>query len=400
MNFLKKIFGPKSPATPTSNEEFWNWFSRHAAEFHTIVKKQEDVNDAFLERLIPRLQSINAQFYCLTGMLDDDTAELIVTSDGIIKLFVFVEEFIQSAPVIPGWKFTALKPPTDIKSFSLNTKGYSFTNSNIQFCYNSDEAYPDEIDISLIYDNYTEKVNVRESGSELNLAQFPQTANVCPSDELLPVAPDKESIMQGCLLFVENSLGELNMATMIDTVDVVRECPEGKEPIPIDKLEEFITWREKELVEKYEGTYLDMDTDTYALMEAEDASGMPVIALINQDILEWDAKASHPWMMIIGIDYDGKNRNGMPDQKTSELMNQFEDELTAQLSHSAGYLNLGRETYNNKRDIFFACKEFRTVSKATAMVISQYQKWLEVSYDIYKDRYWRSLDHFRQSRTI
>ncbi|HEY8968971.1 MAG TPA: DUF695 domain-containing protein [Puia sp.] len=368
MNFLKKIFGSKTSATTTSNEEFWNWFSRHATEFHNIVKKQEDVNDAFLEKLIPRLQSINAQFYCLTGMLDDDTAELIVTSDGIIKLFVFVEEFIQSAPVIPGWKFTALKPPTDIKSFSLNTKGYSFTNSNIQFCYNNEEAYPDEIDISLIYDNYTEE--------------------------------NKESVTQGCLLFVENSLGELNMATMIDAVDVVRECPEGKEPIPIDKLEEFITWREKELVEKYEGTYLDLDTDTYALMEAEDASGLPVIALINQDILEWDAKASHPWMMIIGIDYDGKDSNGMPDQKTSELMNQFEDELTAQLSHSAGYLNLGRETYNNKRDIFFACKEFRTVSKATAMVISQYQKWLEVSYDIYKDRYWRSLDHFRQSRTI
>jgi len=368
MNFLKKIFGSKKSATTTGNEEFWDWFSRHAAEFHNIVKKQEGVNDDFLERLIPRLQSIHPQFYCLTGMVDDDTAELIVTSDGIIKLFVFVEEFIQSAPIIPGWKLTALKPPTNIKSFSLETKGYSFSSDNIHFCYNNDEAYPDEIDISLTCDHYTEE--------------------------------NKESVTQGCLLFLDNNLGEMNAATMIDAVAVVPGCPDGKEPIPIAKLEEFITWRGKELVEKYEGAYLNTDTDTYAIMEAEDANGLPVIAVSNQDILEWDAKASHPWMMIVEINYDAKGRNGMPDKKTNELMNLFEDELTAQLPHSAGYLNLGRETYNNKREIFFACKEFRNVSKATAMIIGQYQQRLVASYDIYKDRYWRSLDHFRQSRTI
>jgi len=32
--------------------------------------------------------------------------------------------------------------------------------------------------------------NMRELGSKLNMAQFPQIANLCPSDELLPVAPD------------------------------------------------------------------------------------------------------------------------------------------------------------------------------------------------------------------
>jgi alkylated DNA repair dioxygenase AlkB len=37
--------------------------------------------------------------------------------------------------------------------------------------------------------NLTFRVNVREWGSELNVAPFPQTANVCPSDELLSVAP-------------------------------------------------------------------------------------------------------------------------------------------------------------------------------------------------------------------
>lgn len=184
MRFLKKILGSKKSAATTSNEEFWDWFSCHAAAFHNIVKKQEAVNETFLGKLMPRLQSVNPKFYCLTGMLDDDMAELIVTSDGIIRLFVFVEEFIQSAPAIEGWKFTALKPQTNIKSFSLESNGYSFSSSNIQFCYNKEEDYPDEIDISLIYEHYTEE--------------------------------NKECVIQGCLLFVENSIGEMNMATMID----------------------------------------------------------------------------------------------------------------------------------------------------------------------------------------
>jgi hypothetical protein len=368
MNFLKKIFGSKKTPPATGKEDFWDWFSRHSAAFHNIVKTQKEVDGNFLERLIPRLHSIHPQFYCLTGMLDDDTAELIVTSDGVLKLFVFVEEFIQAAPPIPGWKFTALKPPTDIKSFSLDINGYSFSSDNIHFCYIKDENYPDEIDISLIYEHFTEE--------------------------------NKDQVTQGCLLFVENSLGEINMATMIDKVTIAPGCPQDIEPIPIAKLAEFITWREKELVEKYESTYFDMNMDEYALMEAEDTGGMPVIAVVNQRILEWDAKASHPWMMVVEINYDGKHRNGMPDKKTNELMDLFEDALNAQLPQTGGYLNLGRETYKNQRSIFFACKEFRNVSKATATVISQYQQRLEVSYDIYKDRYWRSLDHFRKSRTI
>lgn len=43
-------------------------------------------------------------------MLDNETAELIITADGILKNYVFVEELIDSVPKIKGWKFTAHKP--------------------------------------------------------------------------------------------------------------------------------------------------------------------------------------------------------------------------------------------------------------------------------------------------
>jgi Family of unknown function (DUF695) len=363
MNFLKKIFGSRQKPGKRNNVDFWAWFAQHASPFHRIVKNDEQVDADFLEKIMPRLQSINDQFYCLTGMYDNDTAELIVTAEGDIKSFVFVEELIARAPAIAGWRFTALKPPTNMQSFSLNMNEYKFENGNIRFYYNEDAAYPDEINISLLYDHYTEE--------------------------------NKDIVSQGCLLFLENSLGELNMATQIDEVVVAAACPEGKDPIPVGKLEDFLAWREKELVEKYEGARHDTNSDTYSIFEAKDEQGMPSVALINQDLLDWDAQASHPWMMVVEISFDGTDRNGMPDRSTSSTMDLFEDTLTRQLPDSEGYLNLGRETYDGKRTIYFACKEFRRSSKAAALLINQYQDRLKLSYDIYKDKYWMSLNRFK-----
>ncbi len=112
--------------------------------------------------------------------------------------------------------------------------------------------------------------------------------------------------------------------------------------------------------------------------------------------MEWDAKASHPWMMIIELKYKAVN-NGMPDQKTFTLMDQFEGELSQHLPDSEGHLNLGRKTYNGSRNIYFACKEFRVASKTVAMLTSKYLGKLEISYDIFKDKYWMTMDQFIQT---
>ena len=39
-----------------------------------------------------------------------------------------------------------------------------------------------------------------------------------------------------------------------------------KELIPISKLKDFLTWREKEFIEKYEGTRHNTENDSYALL--------------------------------------------------------------------------------------------------------------------------------------
>lgn len=363
MGFLKKIFGGKEEnVTISSYADFWHWFRRNEKPFFKAVKEQQKVDEDFLRKLTPLLRQLSEDFYCVTGMIDDNTAELIISTDGIIKEFVFAEEFVAAAPEMTGWRFTALKPSTDIETMGIEMDGHEFNSSNIHFVSNDLSEYPDEIDITLVHKDFTEE--------------------------------NRETITSGCLIYLDNLLGEYNTAIMVDVVQVAA-AEEGQELIPIEKLQGYLLWRQKEFVEKYEGVRYGTENDSYSSMEAEDENGMPVFAIINQDLMNWDAKATHLWMMIVEIKFDGKINEGMPDDSLNDLMNELEDEILKQLPDADGYLNIGRETYNGTRTIYFACKEFRRSSKTVAALIKKWSHKLDMSYDIFKDKYWMTLNHLQ-----
>ena len=91
-------------------EDFWNWFRSREREFHKVVREQGDFDRGFFDHLSPRLEQLHEGLYLLSGMIDENTAELIITPDGIVKNIVFAEELVAAAPRIDDWKFTALKP--------------------------------------------------------------------------------------------------------------------------------------------------------------------------------------------------------------------------------------------------------------------------------------------------
>jgi len=361
MSFLKKLFGANDKPVVTDYASFWNWFSQNAASFYDIVKENKDVEGKFLDKVIPVLKQIDGNFFCLAGMYDENTAEMVITTDGVIKSIVFAEEITASAPALQGWKFTALKPPLGFE-ISINMDGYEFNNKNLFFINNDLPGYPDEIDITLVHDDYNKE--------------------------------NQRIIANGSLLYLDNALGELNTVLLIDNVSISGVPSEKKELIPITKLNEFLVWREKEFVEKYKAVRYNTENDEYSALEAQDEKGLPVLAIIDKALLNWDAKPSHPWMMTIEITYDGKDTNGMPSADMYALMSQFEDELMKSLPDAEGYLNLGRETYNNKRTSYFACKEFRQSSKKTQTLIKNYKQKLNIEYDLYKDKYWRTMNRY------
>lgn len=360
MGILKNIFSKKNDKI-SSNEDFWNWFIQHEKEFFNVIKDRTTIEKNFFDKISPKLNELKEGFFYLTGMQDDHTVELILTADGVIKNFIFVEQLVALAPQLQGWKFTALKPALDMEQFSIKMYDYTFDTENIHFYANELPGEPDEIDITVVYDHLNEE--------------------------------NKKEITNGVFIFLDNYLGELNFATLIDNIEIIGKQAAEKELVPISKLKSFLNWREKEFIEKYEGTRHNTEQDNCSTLEGTLENGNPIFAIINTELLTWDKKASHPWLLTIEIKYQSFNA-GLPDEQTYNLLDEIETELIAEMKDEDGYLNVGRETADGIREIYFACKDFRKPALVAYELEQRHAGKLDISYDIYKDKYWRSYNRY------
>ena len=359
MNFLKKLFNKKEkPIHSYSN--FWDWFMTKEKNFHKVVKKHHNIEKGFFDVLSPKLDKIKPNIFYLTGMMNDETVELILTPDGNLKNVAFVEELVEAAPQIKGWQFTAMKPSLDIADVGIKMGNYEFNSKNLFFYSNKLPDYPDEINITIVHKDYNEET--------------------------------KAIISNGCYIFLDNYLGELNFMSMIDEVNFISENAAKKELVPINKLKSFLKWREKEFIEKYEDLRYNTENDTYSLLEARKDNGQISIAVINTDILKWENKASHPWIVIVKIKFEATNESGFPDEATLANLDNIENELLSELKDKDGFLNIGRQTAEEERQIYFACKDFRKPSKVLHSYHLKHPDTLD--FDIYKDKYWQSFERF------
>src|SRR5258708_5064365 len=155
MSFLKRIFSKDEPIK--SNQDFWNWFVKNEKTFFMVVKDQNNIEKHFFNKLAPKLNELKEGYFYLTGMLNENTAELILTADGNISNLVFVEELVNAAPQLDHWKFTAHKPSLDIKDVNIEMNGYSFGAGNMFFYSNDLPTQPDEIDVTVVHNDLTEE---------------------------------------------------------------------------------------------------------------------------------------------------------------------------------------------------------------------------------------------------
>ncbi|MEM6719532.1 MAG: DUF695 domain-containing protein [Bacteroidota bacterium] len=364
MSFFKTLF-QKQEKPITSYVDFWNWFQQHEKKFYNVLRKGGDVQSVFFRKLAEKLDELKDGFWYTAGMFSDDVAELVITPDGAIENIVFVEELVAAAPMLKRWKFTALKPALNIENVSIRMGDYKFSSIELSF-YPIDHAeYPDEIDIVIVYDNFREE--------------------------------DKNLIVNGTYLFLDNYLGELNSVTTIDNIRVASKAEATEELIPILKLKDFLIWREKEFVEKYKGIRHNTIEDNFISLEATLENDLPLFAIVNSDLLTWDRKASHPWVSIVKIAYDGTDNQGLPNEKAYDLLNAIEEEILKELKDAEGYLNIGRQTADSLREIYFACVDFRLPSKVLHRLKEKYKDKLEIQFVIFKDKYWQTFNRFRTS---
>ena len=350
--------------TVTVNPEykvFWGYFVSQEKEFFDIVKAHEHAEEKFLDVILPKLKVVNENFFILAGMFSEETAELIVTVDGSIPDIVYAEELIQAAPKLKNWRFTALKPESDIEHSTISMGDHMFTKDQIFFYPNDDENYPDEIDLTFIHEDLNDD--------------------------------NRNEIANGTFIFIDNYLGELNFLTQIDNFRIAGKGEAEKELIPIEKLKDYLNWREREFIDKHKGSKIQTNEDSFSLFEATLTNGFPLIATVNTDLLRWNKKASHPWISVLRIEYKGDDESGFPDNEDYEMLNAIEDEMLVDLKPEEGDLNIGRETAEHIREIYFASKDFRKISKILAETTRKYPQY-NITFEIYKDKYWQSFERY------
>lgn len=361
MGIFDKILGKKQPEKGSRTyKEFWDWFLTKEKTFFEVVKDREHIETQFFDIMAPELSKVNEGYYFLSGMSDDHTAELIITVEGDVKKIIFAEELVAAAPKMDHWKITALKPETDIENVGIRMNDCEFTKDNIYFYSNEIEGYPDEIDLAFVYSDLNEE--------------------------------NRGAATTGICIFLDNFLGELNFATQIDTFSVIGKNEAEQELIPIEKLKEFLLWREKEFTEKYKDMKLETE-DQFSLLEATLENGMPLMATVNASLLKYNAKASYPWISVLKISYDGSRNDGFPGEKDYNAMNDIEDRAAELLSPEDGHLYIGRETADSSKSIYFASKDFRQPSKILDQIIKKNPQYT-ISLEIYKDKYWQSFERY------
>jgi hypothetical protein len=342
--------------------DFWHWFRSEESGLADGVRNRSDIERGFFDKIIPALDELGGGYYVLAGLTDNDQVEIVFTADGNVAQFVFIEQLVAAAPALDGWLFTALKQPLSLEEFQIDMEGFSFSAQNMQFSARIDPDYPDEIAITMVHQDFT---------------------------------PEKEQLItNGVFIFLENWLGELNFATLVDQVRVAAAPDKDEALIPLEKLPAYLAWREKEFVEKYEGTRRDTANDQFSIFEGKAPDGGTMIAVMNADLLDWDSKASHPWLLTFAIPYNGEDNNGLPDEAAFAELDAIGNELAAQLHDYEGYLEIGRDTAEGLRSIYYACKDYHKPALVAKAVAARYKEGRAIEFAIAKDKYWQALRHF------
>ena len=326
MGLFSKVFGGNGGQVETY-EDFWKWFLVHDQKFYDVLMSQKNIHRDFYEKLPPKLKAINLDEIAFAGgKKSDDICGLIFTAEGDVKNIVLVEELVDAAPEIEGWDIMALKPAIGPDDLNIEIGGFVLNRETLWFTSKANPELPDEIDVTVVHEGYDEKS-----------------------------AP---AITKGVFVYVDNLLGELSSLISIDMMTVAgKEEVEG-ELIAIEGLGEFLENKRKEFIDKYEGIRRDTKNDSYEVKETELDHRKAMVTSINNDLLDWESKGSHPWIMEVEVGYRKMFSNGLPKNESEQLLEELEDAIEKQLSPSEGYLNVGRQTAEGKRIIYFACTEF------------------------------------------
>ncbi len=340
---------------------FWAWFEKNEKKFHQLGKLNPEETHQGLDEIIAELNKFNPWLKAVCGQFDADTTELIITADGDIALFSKVQELVDAAPSLAGWRFTAHKPPVGLNNMAIRMYDKDFSEATLHFYPIVEADYPDEVSLVLTHREYNDD--------------------------------DAEDFQTAMSIYVQNGLGEINAATQIDELSFAAEPEEGEELIPISKLAGYLTWREKEFVEKYHTSSIELPEETFNVIEGEDEEDNIMIALVNLNYENWPYKPVFGWLLSVSMEFIQKE-NGLPDAETLNGLQNEETAVIELLTKHSDTLYTATKTFKGVRTLYFYTKLYEQPSQLMHKHLDKYEGAANTSFFVEKDKYWRCLEEF------
>lgn len=91
---------------------FWNWFDANNHKFLFINEVDDEEREKFLDEILERLHDYCPELYFeIGGHPDIVKVDFIITAEGYVEYFGFVEKLAAAAPDFDNWNIIAFKPP-------------------------------------------------------------------------------------------------------------------------------------------------------------------------------------------------------------------------------------------------------------------------------------------------
>jgi hypothetical protein len=191
-------------------QAFWNWFQEHLTDFDAM----RDSDEPFWDVALSELQRVDKRLRFELSKPDGGARDYVVTAEGHIESFSAADALVAHAPLIPGWQFTALKPPMGF-DFVTTYEGIRFDPATMWFRPLVSGSRPQDLGISIGVPDLTAAIQ-RQADNAI-------------------------------LVILDTALGERAAALDIQHVEVsiLPESPEAKGYIELHELPHYIDFQKR-----------------------------------------------------------------------------------------------------------------------------------------------------------
>lgn len=188
-------------------DSFWNWFIQNQISCMKIIDADEtDLIDEVLINLVKIQRGLAVEFEKLK-----DKYVMTISADGIEDYFGIVQEIINRAPTVENWEFIAFRQPygkEQVARITINVSGFTLDPKQIKFS-------------PLIEDG---NLYIQIFSADIN-------------------EETKNKIGYGCLMLLDNIIGEYNCVKMIsgfEYYNISESTGFSNKLKPLTEMREFI----------------------------------------------------------------------------------------------------------------------------------------------------------------